>query len=136
MNELGVFVDASAFCAILAVEDDAKRLLDRLEAAERRITSPLAVWETVTNLQRLVGRTHEDTETGVQNFLSLMGIAIVAVGPEMTALALDAFCRYGKGRHPATLNFGDCFAFACAKHHRVSLLCKGTDFSQTDIMTA
>jgi ribonuclease VapC len=51
-------------------------------------------------------------------------------------LALDAFRRYGKGRHPAALNFGDCFAYACAKHHKVPLLHKGNDFSQTDILTA
>jgi ribonuclease VapC len=136
MSEPAIFVDASALCAILAVEDDAKALLDRLQAAERRMTSPLAIWETVTSLQRLVGRSHEETERGVQSFMSLMGIAVLSIEPEMTALALDAFRRYGKSRHPAALNFGDCFAYACAKHHKVPLLCKGNDFAQTDVEIA
>lgn len=136
MSEAGVFIDASVFCAILAVEDDAKALLDRLETAETRITSPLSIWETVINLQRMVGNSHEETELGVRNFVSLMGISVAAIDPDMTAIALDAFRRYGKGRHPAGLNFGDCFAYACAKYHKVPLLYKGNDFSQTDIMTA
>jgi ribonuclease VapC len=128
-----VFVDASAFCAILAVEEDAQDLLDRLESAQGRLTSPLAIWETVTNLSRIVGKTHERTETGVQDFILLMGIEIIPIAPEMTAIALDALRRYGKGRHPAALNFGDCFAYACARHHRVPLLYKGNDFALTDI---
>ena len=50
--------------------------------------------------------------------------------------AVAAFDRFGKGRHAAALNLGDCFAYACAHLHQVALLCKGEDFPQTDIMIA
>ena len=75
-------------------------------------------------------------EALVKEFLAEFKIEIVAVQPDMTPLALDAFRRYGRGRHPAALNFGDCFAYACAKHHSVPLLYKGDDFAQTDIQSA
>jgi len=58
---------------------------------------------------------------------------IVAVDDSMTSLALDALDRYGRGRHPAALNFGDCFAYACARAHKTPLIYKGDDFARTDI---
>jgi ribonuclease VapC len=61
---------------------------------------------------------------------------VIAVPAEARAAAIDAWDRYGKSRHPAALNFGDCFAYACARIAGVPLLCKGNDFSQTDIETA
>jgi ribonuclease VapC len=131
-----MFVDASALCAILALEDEAEDLVRRIRTAKRRITSPLAVWETVVNLPRLNGLDSETSEQEVDRLLNMAVIEIVAVESAVTALALDAFRRYGKGRHPAKLNFGDCFAYACAKHHKVPLLYKGDDFSQTDIEAA
>lgn len=70
------------------------------------------------------------------SFFAEFGVKVVAIEPAMTAIALDAFRRYGKGRHPAALNFGGCFAYACAKHHNVPLLYKGNNFSQTDIVAA
>ena len=60
----------------------------------------------------------------------------MAVPPEVTRLALDAFERYGKGRHPARLNFEDPFAYACARHFGEPLMFKGADFPQTDIEAA
>lgn len=131
-----MFVDASALCAILALEDEAEDFARRIHAAPLRITSPLAVWETVINLPRLNGLDLETSEIEVVKLLELAAIEIAAVEPATTLLALDAFRRYGKGRHPAALNFGDCFAYACAKHHKVPLLYKGNDFAQTDIETA
>lgn len=131
-----MFVDASALCAILALEDDAEHLVKRIRVAERRITSPLAVWETVINLPRLNGYDVDVAEKQVLELLKEATIEVIAVDPATTVLALDAFRRYGKGRHPAALNFGDCFAYACAKHHKVPLLYKGNDFSQTDIEIA
>jgi ribonuclease VapC len=65
-----------------------------------------------------------------------MGIAVVTVAAETRALAIDAYDRYGKSRHPAALNFGDCFAYACARYERVPLLYKGDDFPHTDIEAA
>lgn len=131
-----MFIDASALCAMIAAEREAEDLFTRLQSAEVRVTSPLAIWETAVNLPRLVGVTDETAEEIVMKFLSLMGIVVVPVEPETTTISLEAFRRYGKGRHPAALNFADCFAYACAKHHKLPLLFKGNDFLLTDIESA
>ena len=61
---------------------------------------------------------------------------LVAIGDTEHTLALDAYARFGKGRHPAKLNMGDCFAYACARANHASLLFAGDDFSHTDILSA
>jgi ribonuclease VapC len=61
---------------------------------------------------------------------------VVSMDRHIADLALDAHRRFGKGRHKAALNMGDCFSYACAKAHRVPLLCKGDDFIHTDIRIA
>ena len=66
-------------------------------------------------------------------FLSCAMIELVAVDQEQAGLALTAFRRFGRGRHPARLNFGDCFAYALAKAEGEPLLYKGGDFSKTDL---
>ena len=58
---------------------------------------------------------------------------LVTIGVEDLRLALDAYQTYGKGRHRAKLNFGDCFAYACAKANGAKLLYKGDDFTHTDL---
>jgi ribonuclease VapC len=121
---------------MISGEDDAAALAQKLDGADIRLTSPLAIWETAANVSRILVVEHERAQRLVERFLGEFKITVIAVEPEMTALALDAFRRYGKGRHPAALNFGDCFAYACAKHHKVPLLFKGNDFAQTDIETA
>jgi ribonuclease VapC len=131
-----MFVDASALTAMLTDEQDARELLARIQKYSPRTTSPLAVWETVLAVARVLGLEVKDAEDAVEAFLALTEIAVVAVQPEMRSMALDAFARFGKGRHPAALNFGDCFAYACARHARAPLLYKGDDFAQTDIETA
>ncbi len=72
----------------------------------------------------------------VHDYPKLAAIEILPITAEIGDLALDAFDRYGKGRHPARLNMGDCFAYACARHYRQPLLYKGDDFALTDIETA
>lgn len=131
-----MFVDASALTAMLTDESDARVLLARMQSYPKRITSPLAVWETVVAVARILGLTARDAESAVEDYLKLMGITVVAVVAETRTLAIDAYDRYGKSRHPAALNFGDCFAYACAWHERVPLLYKGDDFPQTDIEAA
>lgn len=100
------------------------------------MTSPLAIWESVANVSRILAIEHERAQRLVEQFLAEFTIVVTAIVPAMTSLALDARRRFGKGRHPAALNFGDCFAYACAKHHKVPLLYKGNDFAQTDIEAA
>ena len=131
-----MFIDASALTAMLVDERDASELLARVQTYSRRTTSPLAVWETVLAVARILGLEVKAAESAVEEFLSLTGVSVEPVPAEVRALAIDAFERFGKGRHPAALNFGDCFAYACAKQLGVPLLYKGEDFPQTDIQPA
>ena len=94
-----MFLDASALCAMITNEEDAASLSAKLEVAETRLTSPLAVWETVTNVARLMSMENLWSQGIVERYLKDFRIEIIAVLPEMTFLALDAFRRYGKGRH-------------------------------------
>jgi len=80
---------------------------------------------------RILGLSIGETTKAVDSYLDLR-----SVPPEVTRLALDAFERYGKGRHPARLNFEDPFAYACARHFGEPLMFKGADFPQTDIEAA
>ncbi len=81
----------------------------------------------------VLGRHGEEKLQDLRDFCARSAIHVVPFGPEHVDLALDAFRRYGKGRHPASLNFGDCFSYALAKATGEPLLFKGDDFSQTDI---
>src|SRR5258708_35709393 len=130
-----MFIDASALTALLTDEDEARELLARLQQTGTRLTSPLAVWEAVVAVARVLNLSVNAAEA-VETYLALMGIAVVAVPPETARLALDAFDRFGKGRHRASLNFGDCFAYACARHLGQPLMFKGGDFPRTDIEAA
>jgi ribonuclease VapC len=69
----------------------------------------------------------------VEAYIRPLEIEVIAIAPTMVAAAVEAYQRFGKGRHPAGLNFGDCFAYACARHLDMPLLFKGDDFSRTDI---
>jgi ribonuclease VapC len=131
-----MFIDASAFCAILINESDAESFSTKLRDAKSRITSSLAIWETAVNVSRSLGIELDIVQNDIEKFLSEFKIAVVAIDPDMHGLALEAYSRFGKGRHPAALNFGDCFAYACAKHHRLPLLFKGDDFALADIERA
>lgn len=131
-----MFVDASAFVAILASEEGADALLGRLQRAEMRFTSPMAIWETslAVGRQRQIAPT--DAFALVTDFLKLLSVKVEPVDRGTGELAVIAYQRFGKGRHPAGLNFGDCFAYACARHLNMPLLYKGDDFSRTDIEAA
>jgi ribonuclease VapC len=131
-----MFIDASALTALLTDEDEARELLARLQQTGTRLTSPLAVWEAVVAVGRVLDLSVSAAAEAVETYLALMEIAVVAVPPETAQIALDAFDRFGKGRHPAGLNFGDCFAYACARHLGQPLMFKGRDFPQTDIEAA
>jgi ribonuclease VapC len=72
----------------------------------------------------------------LDRFLHVIATDIVAVTPEQAEMALEAFRRFGKGRHRPGLNIGDCFAYAAAKATGQRLLFKGDDFTRTDILPA
>lgn len=128
-----MFVDASALCAILLGEEGRASLEERIARTDHPLTSAVAVWETARALVREQGIDVAQALIDVEEFLERGRFAVVPIGVAEQRLALQAFDRFGKGRHPASLNMGDCFAYACARSHGVPLLYKGDDFSQTDI---
>ena len=128
-----LFVDASAFIAMIAGEKDADALADTLQADHDRLCSAISVWETVAGLCRSHGCSVPEAREQVRRFLDPGGFRFVPVGEREAAIAADAYARYGKGRHPAALNMGDCFAYACATAQGARLLHKGGDFRRTDL---
>jgi ribonuclease VapC len=131
-----MFVDASALCAILLDEPDGDALAAKLAQAPYRLTSAVAVFETVRALIRVVEMDVSAARAVVARFLDVAQINTVDIGDAEREAALDAMDRFGKGRHPARLNMGDCFAYACARTHAAPLLFKGDDFGLTDIELA
>ena len=128
-----IFVDASALIAIIAGEEDADGLADILGAERSRLCSAMSVWETVAGLCRSYTFSIETAREHVAAFQAAAALQHVAIGERELTAALAAYTQFGKGRHPAALNMGDCFAYACAKTHGAMLLYKGADFSKTDL---
>ena len=131
-----IFADASALIAIIAAEPDAAALTDLLQADRPRLCSALSVWETVAGLCRSYTFSVPAARAYVGRFLEVGQLQFVVIGEREFEIAADAYAQYGKGRHPAALNMGDCFAYACAKANRAALLFKGDDFTKTDITQA
>ncbi len=129
-----MFVDASALVAILVREPGWEDLAGALDAAAQPITSAITVYETVLAVARLRDGDIEAARADVRAFLHAADMAVVPIETDDADAAVTAFARFGKGRgHPARLNLGDCFAYALARRHGVSLLFKGDDFSKTDL---
>src|SRR5258708_34910835 len=103
-----MFIDASALTALLTDEDEARELLARLQQTGTRLTSPLAVWEAVVAVARVLNLSVNAAAEAVETYLALMGIAVGEVPPETARLGPVRFRRFGKGRHGAIRDFGDC----------------------------
>src|SRR5258708_21208514 len=131
-----MFVDASALVAIIAGENDGTSLTDRLDAAEQRYTAPIAIYEATLAMLRIRRTTSGAVTALLDEFVTRSRIQIIPITAEICRLPVDSFARFGRGNHPARLNMGDCFAYACARSLGVPLLCKGGDFPQTDIALA
>ena len=137
-------IDASAIVAVLNHEDEADRIAASIDARPGRLmVSPLAIFEATLALARAgsakSGRktSRADVElaqAAVSAFVRANDIREIDVTPAIGRVAIEASSAYGKAvGHPADLNFGDCFAYACAKAHGAPLLFKGDDFTKTDI---
>jgi ribonuclease VapC len=131
-----MFRDASAMIAILASEDDAASLAARLRQAQEVHTSAVAIYETVVGLARIGNAAMDATSAMVEAFLHEIKAQIVPIDGMTAREALAAFSRFGRGRHAAALNMGDCFAYACTHQLATNLLCKGNDFPRTDVELA
>ena len=128
-----MFVDASALVAMLVGEPDGPALQARLLSATVRLTSGVALYEAGLAAARIGGVDLAAAEGEVSAFVAGARLHIVSIGLVEARVALEAHARFGRGRHPARLNMGDCFAYACARSRGVPLLYKGEDFALTDI---
>jgi ribonuclease VapC len=128
-----VFIDASAIVAILLEEDGWHDLAEKLMRTEKVHTSPVGIWESAIGIARTRDWRIEEAERFVRQFLAQVEAEVVPIDDEIGSAAILASRVYGKGRHPAKLNMGDCFTYACAKVLNVPLLCKGDDFALTDV---
>ena len=131
-----IFVDASAMISMMTGESDADSLADRLGAERQRLCSAISVWETIAGLCRTHTYSVPSARAEVQSFIESNDLRFVGIGEREFELAAQAYAEFGKGRHRAALNMGDCFAYACAKANQARLLFKGDDFSKTDIAPA
>jgi ribonuclease VapC len=131
-----MFVDASALVAMITREPDHADIALRLRNAPGRSTSALALYEATLGIGRKLSWTPLEARTLVDEFLTISEVTVIPIDHTIWAAAVDAFDRFGKGRHPAALNMGDCFSYACAKSQGEALLFKGDDFSRTDIIAA
>ena len=125
-------IDTSVLIAILQDEPERKRFIQAIEAADSRTISVASFLEASMVIEARYG---PDGVRDLDLFIAKARIDLVAVDAEQAYVARAAFRTYGKGRHPAGLNFGDCFAYALAKTLGERLLFKGSDFSLTDIAT-
>ncbi|UUL81688.1 type II toxin-antitoxin system VapC family toxin [Sphingomonas qomolangmaensis] len=128
-----LFVDASALVAILAPEPDHEAFEAQIGQASRLLYSPVVAWESLVTLRRGHAVSEPVARARLDSFLQTFGFEMVSIAERESRIALDAYSRYGKGQHPARLNMGDCFAYACAKTNDARLLYKGNDFAQTDL---
>ncbi|WP_419758008.1 type II toxin-antitoxin system VapC family toxin [Acidisoma sp.] len=131
-----IFVDASALVSIAAGEADSLVLADTLETDRNRLCSAIVLWEAAAGLCRSYIFSVASARDRLDGLRALFGLQMVTIGAGEHDLALEAYAQFGKGRHPAGLNMGDCFAYACAKANDAALLFKGDDFSKTDIRIA
>lgn len=128
-----MIVDSSALIAILENEPEGVSFLRLMYQSQNLKISAVTYTEV-----SLVVYSRFST-LGIQKLdelLESLGVEFVAFDKEQAVLARKAWQKYGKGRHPAKLNFGDCCSYAAAKHFNLPLLYKGNDFSETDIKAA
>ena len=126
-------IDTSALVAILTDEPDAEQLESAIDGDTTRLMSVASVLETAMVLESRFG---ESGTRELDLLIQRLPIEIRPVDQDQLEWARFAFHTYGKGRHKAGLNFGDCFSYGLAKATGERLLFKGADFSQTDLANA
>ncbi len=128
-----MILDSSAIVAIFLREPGSGDLLERIEAADIVGVGCPTLAETALVLEHRIGR---DVRGALTRFLEELDVERVEFGDPHWHVALDAYRRFGRGRHPAKLNFGDCLSYATAWVADQPLLFVGNDFAQTDIPRA
>jgi ribonuclease VapC len=123
-------VDTSALLAVLQDEPERRSFNEAIEATDSAALSVAAFVEASIVIEARHGA---DGLRALDRFIERAGIVVAAVDLEQGKVARDAFSRFGKGRHAAALNFGDCFSYALARVLGEPLLFKGEDFARTDV---
>jgi ribonuclease VapC len=123
-------IDTSAVLAILQREPERRSFLEAIEAAD---STRISVANFVESSIVIESRYGVEGLRDLDRFISRASIELLQVDKEQGQLARSAFSRFGKGRHRAALNYGDCFAYAAAIALAEPLLCKGNDFVHTDV---
>jgi ribonuclease VapC len=126
-------IDTSALLAIVLDEPEREAFLTKISLDARPL---IAAANYVEAAIVITARRGAAAATRLRALIDEAGIAIVAVDEAVSESAIDAFRRFGKGQHPAGLNFGDCFAYSLASLSGERLLYKGDDFAKTDIAAA
>jgi len=126
-------IDSSALMAILLEEPDASVYASAIMNDSTRLVSAATLVEaSIAMLSRRQG----DALAVLDLLTTRLRLLVIPVDHQQALLARDGFRRFGKGRHPAGLNFGDCFSYALSKQTGEALLFKGNDFSETDVLRA
>lgn len=129
-----IAVDTSALMSILLGEPDAERFEQALFESKGG-----AVITAANLLEAMLVIESRNPDTGAHDIRSLVDIFAITVEPvnrDLTEIAFHGWKRFGKGRHSAALNFGDCFAYALSRQLGIPLLFKGDHFAQTDVVSA
>jgi ribonuclease VapC len=128
-----MIVDSSALLAIMLFEPEADACMEAIVTAPSRAMSVANWLETTMVMDR---RTDPATVARFEDFVRDARIELMPVSVTQAEIARRAWRLFGRGRHPARLNYGDCFAYALAKETGQPLLFKGADFAHTDIQPA
>ena len=128
-----MIVDTSALVAMLLREEGWETLRSAVVDDEVVGIGAPSLLETVLVIS---GRAGRDRSLDVERFVRDLGIVVIPFEEDHARAAAEAFARFGKGRHRAALNFGDCMSYAVAKLAGQPLLCRGADFAKTDLKLA
>ena len=128
-----MLIDSSALVAIILGEADASDLAVKIEKSNSVYVTPIVMFESAMAVARSRAMSLHQAADIVTKFCNALNANCIAIDESFGREALGAASRFGKGRHKAALNMGDCFSYAAAKALSVPLLFKGDDFSLTDI---
>lgn len=131
--DFDLVIDSSAMVSIIREEISWLSVHEKLSEYGRPCIPAPTLLESLMVLTSAIG---PNVKAQVDVFLASSNIQVVEVGEIEAHEAYTAFLRYGKGRHPAALNFGDCMVYALARRNYAPILCVGNDFAQTDIAIA
>jgi ribonuclease VapC len=128
-----IAIDTSAILAILYREPEYDEFVDIVIENDRCLVSAVSYFEAS---MVLAGRGAPEVVTELDGFVGRAGVEVVPFDYELATRAREAFLRFGRGRHPARLNLGDCVSYALAQARGLPLLYKGEDFARTDVIRA